>query len=89
MEKFILWGKYCENPLHERIPFRDEHLERLSKLKRDGILISLGPTKCNRFVFGVFQINSEKDLREIVEDDIYWREGIWTDFSIYNWNQVF
>ena len=52
MEQFVLWGSYCEDALIKRKPFREEHLQRLSILKKEGVLISLGPTKCNRYVFG-------------------------------------
>ena len=89
MDKFIIWGSYCENPIEKRIPFRDEHLDRLSRLKDEGILITLGPTKCNKFVFGIFEYKNQNDLKALLREDIYWREGIWTDINIYSWNQVF
>tara|TARA_Y100001968_G_C18854836_1_gene479771 strand:+ start:130 stop:399 length:270 start_codon:yes stop_codon:yes gene_type:complete len=89
MEQFLLWGKYCENAIEKRTPFREEHLNRLSKLKQEGILITLGPTKCTRYVFGVFQISSVEELRKLIEDDVYWRENIWTSFEIYPWIQAF
>ena len=89
MDQFLLWGKYCENAIQKRTPFREEHLDRLSKLKEEGILITLGPTKCTSYVFGIFQISSLHKLRELIEEDVYWREGIWTSFDIYPWTQAF
>tara|TARA_Y100001968_G_C19215850_1_gene647154 strand:+ start:126 stop:395 length:270 start_codon:yes stop_codon:yes gene_type:complete len=89
MEKFVIWGKYCENALEKRTPFRQEHLTRLARLKEEGLLITLGPTKCNRFVFGVFQATNLDSLRKLIEDDIYWREGIWTSLEVYPWTQAF
>ena len=89
MDRFVLWGKYCENPIEKRTPFRDEHLNRLSKLKQQGILITLGPTKCTRYVFGIFEFSNLENLRKLIKNDIYWREGIWTSFEIYPWNQAF
>ena len=44
MDQFVLWGSYCEDALKKRTPFREEHLNRLSLLKEEGILITLGPT---------------------------------------------
>ena len=55
MDRFVLWGEYCENALEKRSPFREGHLDRHSVLKEDGMLITLGPTKCNRYVFGIFK----------------------------------
>ncbi len=89
MDLFVLWGTYCENALEKRTPFRDEHLNRLSTLKQKGILITLGPTKCTRYVFGVFQATSLDVVKELLEDDVYWKQGIWTSFEVYPWTQAF
>ncbi len=89
MEKFVLWGTYCENVLQKREPFRKEHLERLAYLKQEGALITLGPTKCLRHVFGVFQGTSLEVVKTLVENDVYWKKGIWTSLEVYPWVQAF
>ena len=89
MDRFVLWGEYCENALEKRSPFREEHLDRLSVLKEDGMLITLGPTKCNKYVFGIFKATNVDVVKQIVEEDIYWKEKIWTSFEIYPWIQAF
>ena len=89
MNQFVLWGKYCENALEKRTPFRDEHLNRLSSIKRQGILITLGPTKCNKYVFGIFQAENLNIVKSLLKEDIYWKEGIWTEINVYPWTQAF
>tara|TARA_Y100001968_G_scaffold132099_1_gene120557 strand:- start:260 stop:529 length:270 start_codon:yes stop_codon:yes gene_type:complete len=89
MEHFVLFGTYCKDALKKRIPFREEHLQRLSSLKKEGILITLGPTKCNRYVFGIFKSEGIEYIRSLIKEDIYWREGIWTGFEVYSWTQAF
>ena len=89
MEQFILWGSYCEDAIAKRTPFRDEHLDRLSKLKEEGILITLGPTKCTRYVFGILKGKDVEQLSQLIEEDIYWKEAIWTSYEIYPWTQAF
>ncbi len=89
MERFVLWGKYCENALEKRAPFREEHLTRLSTLKEKGMLITLGPTKCNRYVFGIFEAISLDVVKDLVKEDIYWKQGIWTELEVYPWIQAF
>ena len=89
MERFVLFGTYCKNAIAKRAPFRDEHLSRLSKLKEEGILITLGPTKCNRYVFGVFEASTIDDVKKLLEQDVYWKEKIWTSLDIYPWTQAF
>jgi len=88
MEKFIVWGKYCKDAIIKREKFRNDHLNRLSKLKEQNILVTLGPTKCTRYLFGIFNAKNEKDVRELLESDIYWEKGIWISLDIYPWIQA-
>ena len=89
MEKFVVFGRYCEDAINKREPFRDQHLNRLSILKDRNVLVTLGPTKCTKYLFAIFNANNENELRELIEKDIYWQEGIWTSFKIYPWIQAF
>ena len=77
MEKFIVFGMYCDDAINKREPFRKKHLDRLRDLKDRNILITLGPTKCTKYLFAIFNANNENELRELIEKDIYWQEGIW------------
>ena len=89
LEHYVLWGQYCENALEKRAPFREEHLNRLASLKKQGKLITLGPTKCNSYVFGVFHEKSLEMVNNLIKEDIYWRKGIWIKFKVYPWVQAF
>ena len=89
MEKFIVFGKYCDDVIKKREVFRNTHLSRLSTLKEKNILITLGPTKCTKYFFGIFNANCEKDVGILIEKDIYWKKGIWIKYNIYPWIQAF
>jgi len=89
MEKFVVFGEYCKDAIIKREPFRDNHLNRLKNLKDRDILITLGPTKCNKYLFGIFNAIDENQLKEFIEGDIYWKEGIWIKYDIYPWIQAF
>lgn len=89
MARFVLWGTYCEDALQKRTPFRDEHLARLKVLKEQGTLITLGPTEASTHVFGIFEAAELQQVRDLLEQDVYWREGIWTDLQVYPWIQAF
>ena len=89
MEKFVVFGKYCEDAIIKREKFREEHLNRLKNLKDQDVLVTLGPTKCNRYLFGIFNASDENQVRDIIEQDIYWKKGIWINFDIYEWVQAF
>tara|TARA_Y100000589_G_scaffold224103_1_gene211624 strand:+ start:74 stop:343 length:270 start_codon:yes stop_codon:yes gene_type:complete len=85
MEKFIVWGKYCKDAIIKREKFRKDHLNRLLKLKEQGILVTLGPTKCTSYFFGIFNEKNEKEIRKLLEKDIYWEKGIWISYEVYPW----
>ena len=89
MEKFIVFGKYCEDAIIKREPFREQHLMRLKNLKDRKILVTLGPTKCTKYLFGIFNAFDENQIRELIEEDIYWNKGIWISYDIYPWIQAF
>ena len=89
MARFVLWGTYCADALVKRAPYRDEHLARLQGLKDQGTLITLGPTEESTHVFGIFEAENINVVRKLVEDDIYWKQGIWTALEVYPWVQAF
>ena len=89
MARFVLWGTYCADALVKRSPYRDEHLARLQALKEQGILVTLGPTEGSTHVFGIFEADDIAVVRNLVEDDIYWKQGIWTSLEVYPWVQAF
>ena len=89
MPKYVLWGSYCENALEKRTPYRQDHLAGLAKLKEQGILVTLGPTQDNTQVFGIYEAENEETVRQFVENDPYWKNGIWTDYQVKEWIQAF
>ena len=89
MEKFVVFGRYCEDAIIKREPFREQHLNRLKNLKDRDILVTLGPTKCTKYLFGIFNANDVYELKDLIEEDIYWEKGIWINYDIYHWIQAF
>ena len=66
MEKFVVFGVYCEDAIIKREPFREQHLNRLKNLKDRDILVTLGPTKCTKYLFGIFNANDVNDLKDLL-----------------------
>ena len=89
MAKYLLFGSYCENALEKRTPYRENHLAGLAKQKEDGVLITLGPTKDNTKVFGIYEADNETIVKNLIESDPYWQNGIWTDYEVKEWIQAF
>ncbi|MGB3695169.1 MAG: YciI family protein [Spirulinaceae cyanobacterium] len=89
MSKYVMWGSYCDNVLEARSPYRQEHLEGIKAQHESGVLLTLGPTKDTTKVFGIYEAEDEATVRKLVEGDPYWQNGIWTEYEVKEWVQVF
>lgn len=89
MARFVLWGTYASDALEKRTPFRAEHLAGLQRQKDSGLLITLGPTEGSTHVFGIYEAASQQEVEARLQEDVYWREGIWTELQVYPWIQAF
>lgn len=89
MPKYIVSGSYCEDVLEKRVPYRQAHLDGLAKQKEAGVLITIGPTKDVTKVFGIYEAEDEATVRNLIESDPYWVNGIWTEYEVKEWIQAF
>jgi uncharacterized protein YciI len=89
MAKYVMWGSYCEDVLEKRGPFREAHLAGLAKQKESGVLITLGPTKDLTKIFAIYEAENEASVRQLVEADPYWQNGIWIEYDVKEWIQAF
>ena len=76
---YLMWGSYCHNVIEKRAPYRQAHLDGLAAQKESGILVTLGPTKDQAKVFGIYEAPDEATVRQHIEADPYWQNGIWTE----------
>ncbi|MGB3205233.1 MAG: YciI family protein [Crinalium sp.] len=88
MTKYVMWGSYCGDVLEKRAPYRQAHLDGLAKQKEAGSLITIGPTKDLTKVFAIYEAPDEATVRQLVEADPYWQNGIWTEYDVLEWIQA-
>lgn len=88
MAKYVLWGSYCDDVLEKRAPYRQAHLDGLAAQKAAGTLVTIGPTKDLTKVFGIYEADSEAEVRQLIESDPYWKNGIWTEYEVSEWIQA-
>ncbi len=84
-----MWGTYCQDVLEKRAPHRQAHLDGLAGQKTSGVLITIGPTKDTTKVFGIYEAQDEATVRQLIEADPYWQNGIWTEYEVKEWVQAF
>lgn len=85
---FVVEASYVVGAAERRAPFRNEHLERVEKLARAGAIILAGAFGDMSGSLLVFALEHEDSVRAIVETDVYWREGIWTAYTIRKLSRV-
>lgn len=83
-----MWGSYCEGVLEKRAPYRQAHLDGLAQQKESGVLVTIGPTADITKVFAIYDAADEATVRQLVEADPYWQNGIWTEYSVKEWIQA-
>ncbi len=83
-----MWGSYCADVINQRVPYRDAHLAGLAQQKADEILVTLGPTQDLTKVFAIYDANDEQQVRQLIESDPYWANGIWTAYEVKEWIQA-
>jgi uncharacterized protein YciI len=78
---------FVENALARRQPHRAEHLERVRRLMATGDLLVAGAFDDMARAL-VFQVESEAEVVRLIEEDVYWREGDWTDRRVSKLHRV-
>ena len=51
-------------------------------------MITIGPTKDTTKVFAIYDAPDEQTVKNLVEGDPYWQNGIWTEYEIKEWIQA-
>jgi uncharacterized protein YciI len=81
--------KTVDNVVEKRAPYRQEHLERLNRLKAEGKLALAGAW--NDPVDGaliIYRADSKEEVEQLVKEDVYYTAGLWPEFTVREWNVV-
>ena len=85
---FVVEATYAPDAATKRVPFRDKHLERMSKLSDEGAVIVAGAYDDMSSSLLIFTLETEESVRAIIESDVYMKEGVWTGYAIRVLNRV-
>jgi catechol 2,3-dioxygenase-like lactoylglutathione lyase family enzyme/uncharacterized protein YciI len=82
-------ARFAPDAADRRGPFRQEHLERIARLRADGVVVE-GGAFLDALTTSVVIIRaaSEEAARAVMEGDPYVAQGIWTEISIRPWGRV-
>ena len=85
---FVVEAAYAEGAAERRAPYRAEHLDRVGMLADEGALLLAGAFDDLSASLLVFAVQSEEAVAAIIETDVYWRQRIWTSYTIRKLNRV-
>ena len=71
-----------------RIPFRAEHIARLQKLKRQGIVVEVGAFADVSASLVMVRAADEQAALDVCRDDVYLRHGVWVELRARAFGRV-
>lgn len=84
----VVEASYAPGAAEKRAPYREEHLSRVGKLIDAGAVVVAGALADMSASLMVLAIEGEDAVRAVVESDVYWQNGIWTDYTVRKLNRV-
>jgi uncharacterized protein YciI len=76
---FVIEATYGPDAEETRRPFRPEHLRRISELRDSGVVIDAGGYLDFSASLVLVRAADESAALAIVADDVYLRNGVWTE----------
>jgi uncharacterized protein YciI len=79
---WIVESAYAPDAAERRAPVRAEHLARIGELRKAGTILEAGAFTDMSGSLILLRAASEAEARAIVQADVYFRSGVWTDCRI-------
>jgi uncharacterized protein YciI len=71
-----------------RGPFRPEHLDRMLRLKEEGVVVEVGAIADVSASVIMLRADSAEAALDICREDVYTKNGIWVEFRVRPFNRV-
>ncbi len=86
---FAIIGRDGPAGQEKRKLFREEHLEGIEALEREGRIVLAGPFADKSGSLIVFEAESQEAAKAIAAGDPYVREGVFESYEVRPFKQVF
>jgi uncharacterized protein YciI len=85
---WLVQATYAPDALETRVPVRAQHLERIARLRSEGVIVEAGAyTDVSSSVL-LLRADSEEEALEICRGDIYMRSGVWVELRAKPFGRV-
>ncbi len=68
---------------------RPQHREYLGQLHQEGKIWASGPFTDDSGALIVYEVDTEQEARELIENDPFHEAGVFASYAIKPWQQVF
>lgn len=79
---FLVEAEYVANAAERRAPHRAEHLLGIAKARRAGTIVAAGALADMTGSVIIVSGADERAARDVIEGDVYWRNGVWTSYRV-------
>jgi uncharacterized protein YciI len=82
-------ARFAPDAAERRGAFRQAHLERIARLRTEGVIIEGGAfLDALSTSVVIIRAASEAEARAVMEADVYVPNGIWTEITVRPWGRV-
>ncbi|CAN5120913.1 hypothetical protein BH20ACT5_BH20ACT5_20360 [soil metagenome] len=85
---WLVEATYAEDAAERRPQFRAEHLHRIVDLRTAGVVIEAGAFADLSASLALVRAGSEQEAERICRDDVYFRNGVWTELRARPFGRV-
>jgi uncharacterized protein YciI len=76
---WLVEATYAPDAAETRVPFRARHLERMARLKAEGVVLEVGAFADVSASLVLLRVATEAEALEICRSDVYLQNGVWVE----------
>jgi uncharacterized protein YciI len=85
---WVIEASYSADAAQRRAPVRNEHIERLGRLRAEGVVLEVGGYYDMSGSLMIVRAASEEEALAIAKSDVYTRAGVWTGYRARQMGRV-
>ncbi len=85
---WLVQATYAPDAAETRTPFRARHLERMARLKAEGVVIEVGGYADVSGSVVLLRVETEAEALEVCRRDVYMQNGVWVELRAKAFGRV-
>ena len=76
---WLVEATYAPDAAETRVPFRARHLERMARLRAEGVVIEVGAFADESAALVLLRAGAEEAALDVCRRDVYLQNGVWVE----------